>query len=86
MTSIVQKIARSSYESNAQVVLRTTALSLVYYTPEYCAAVWLNRAQARKVGVHFHWAMKTLLVAPSCLQQGVEQFAKLKKSCLNQDS
>lgn len=46
--NILHKLAASSWGATADT-LRTTALSLVFSTAEYCAAVWLNSPHTKKI-------------------------------------
>ena len=40
--------------------MRTTALSLVYSTAEYCAPVWLNSTHVREIDVQLNRAMRSI--------------------------
>ena len=66
-TNIVHHLAGSTWRANAQV-LRTTALSFVYSTAEYCAPLWLNSVHVREIDVQLNRSMRaisgTLMATP----------------------
>lgn len=57
--NIIQKLCSSSWGSRAPV-LRTSALSLVYSTAEYCAPVWLNSAHVNLIDVQLNNTMRLI--------------------------
>ncbi|XP_063628210.1 uncharacterized protein LOC134799704 [Cydia splendana] len=57
--NIVLKLSGTSWAASAEV-LRTSALSLVFSTAEYCAAAWLGSAHTSKVDVELNKAMRVI--------------------------
>lgn len=57
--NILHKLAGTTWGADAET-LRTTALSLVYSTAEYCASVWLNSPHVGKVDVVLNQTMRII--------------------------
>ena len=57
--SIIQKLANSSWGATAEV-LRTSALSLVFSTGEYCAPVWLNSHHTSIIDTQLNHTMRQI--------------------------
>jgi hypothetical protein len=57
--NILHKLAGTSWGASADV-LRTTGLSLVYPTAEYCAPVWINSAHVPHVDTQLNQTMRCI--------------------------
>lgn len=57
--NLLRKLAGTSWGATA-ACLRTTALSLVYSTAEYCCSTWLNSTHTPKVDTELNKAMRTI--------------------------
>lgn len=55
--NLISKLASTTWGADART-LRTTALSLVYSTAEYCSAVWLNSAHTHLVDTQMNTTMR----------------------------
>jgi hypothetical protein len=66
--NIIHKLTGTSWGASSDV-LRTSVLSLVYPTAEYCAPVWLGSSHTNKVDVELNKAMRCIsgtLISTPC--------------------
>lgn len=57
--NIISKLTGTTWGTSASV-LRTSALSLVYSTAEYCSSVWLNSAHTRTIDTVLNQTMRII--------------------------